>query len=278
MIRTWIAEVEPLMESAVYERYFEALPTWRQEKADRLVKMEDKALSVGAWTLYERANAKYPKLQEFNLSHSGKYALCSFVCDVDCKVGCDVQENRNKYGERVSEAEYDVQEMKADCDMQSSKSEYDMRETKVGCDIQEIKKIGEAFAKRFFTKSENDYVSWGRMQGKAVAFSEGLAARSENDFVSGSKMQRERLERFYRLWVLKESFAKATKEGLQIGLSNFEVQFDAMHRPVLFKQPQRIQEQYYFKEYSLEDKEYKVAVCASINRFAKEIEIVKLED
>jgi Phosphopantetheinyl transferase len=260
MIRTWIAEVAPLMESAVYERYFEALPTWRQEKADRLVKMEDKALSVGAWTLYERANAKYPKLQEFNLSHSGKYALCSFVCDVDCKVGCDVQE------------------MKADCDMQSSKAEYDMRETKVGCDIQEIKKNGEALAKRFFTKSENDYVSWGRMQGEAVAFSEGLAARSENDFVSGSKMQRERLERFYRLWVLKESFAKATREGLQIGLSNFEVQFDAMHRPVLFTQPQRIQEQYYFKEYSLEDKEYKVAVCASINRFAKEIEIVKLED
>lgn len=208
MIQTWIADVTPLMDNRIYENCFRALPVWRQEKAKKLRSAPDKALSVGAWTLYEQAVAKHQEIQAFNLSHSGKYALCSFVCEEDCKVGCDVQEMR---------------------------------------------KVRDSLAKRFFTEKEYEYISMG-------------------------EIEQERTERFYRLWVLKESFAKATKEGLQIGLANFEVGFDSKDMPVLLGQPQRIQGQYYFKEYSLENEEYKIAVCALTNQFAEELKVVKLGD
>ena len=206
MIYTWIADVTPLMQNAVYERYFKALPTWRQEKANRLKNTIDKALSVGAWILYEQANTKYQEIQAFNLSHSGKYALCSFTCEESHMVGCDVQE---------------------------------------------VKAMKDALAKRFFTQKECVYISQG-------------------------KTQDERMQSFYRLWVLKESFAKATKEGLGIGFANFDVGFDSKDEPILLEKPKRITKKYYFKEYALESENYKIAVCASTNQFAETIEIAKI--
>ena len=210
MIQTWIADVTPLMnttDNTIYTQYLCKLPTWRREKATRFKSIADKALSVGAWTLYEQANAKYGQIQTFNLSHSGKYALCSFFPAKVCEIGCDVQR---------------------------------------------VKEVKDSLAKRFFTENEHTYV----MQGKT---------------------KQERNERICRLWALKESFAKATGEGLRIGLANFDVGFDEMNRPVLLEQPKQVQEVYYFREYSLENENYQIAVCASVNQFADAIEVVKLD-
>lgn len=210
MIQTWIADVTPLINTTnntIYAEYLCKLPIWRQQKATRFKNVADKALSVGVWTLYEQAKAKYGQIQTFNLSHSGKYALCSFSTAKECKIGCDVQK---------------------------------------------IKEVKDSLAQRFFTEGEHAYV----MRGET---------------------KQEREERICRLWALKESFAKATGEGLRIGLSNFDVGFDTMDRPVLLEQPKRMHDAYYFREYSLENEEYQIAVCASVNQFAELIEAVKLE-
>jgi len=245
MIQTWIADVTPLMnttDNTIYTQYLCKLPTWRREKATRFKSIADKALSVGAWTLYEQANAKYGQIQTFNLSHSGKYALCSFLCNRKILYYTKTLRGRRT---RLIGRTLGAESLRAD-------SLFPAKVCKIGCDVQRVKEVKDSLAKRFFTENEHTYV----MQGKT---------------------KQERNERICRLWALKESFAKATGEGLRIGLANFDVGFDEMNRPVLLEQPKQAQEVYYFREYSLENESYQIAVCASVNQFADAIEVVKLD-
>ena len=56
-------------------------------------------------------------------------------------------------------------------------------------------------------------------------------------------------ELFYRYWVLKESFAKATREGLALGMDTFEI---ALGSPsVLVRQPEKYPESYHYREGAL---------------------------
>ena len=157
MIRTWIAEVTPLLEKSVYRKCYEKLPTFRKEKADRIVPEADRALSVGAWLLYEcvRKECGVSAETPFNLSHSGKMVLCS------------IEDSGEK-------------------------------EIKIGCDIEEIKKLHTKLIKRYFFKSEENFI---------------LSKPSEE----------EKKVAFYRYWVLKESFMKATRYGMKMGLDTFEI-------------------------------------------------------
>ena len=95
MIQTWIADVTELLNEEKYQFYYKKLPDFRKEKADKLHFQEDKALSVGAWTLWEMMRLHYGLDENamFNLSHSGNIAMCSAedVGKTSVKVGCDVE-------------------------------------------------------------------------------------------------------------------------------------------------------------------------------------------
>ncbi|MGN0535297.1 MAG: 4'-phosphopantetheinyl transferase family protein [Eubacterium sp.] len=65
----------------------------------------------------------------------------------------------------------------------------------IGCDIQKITDVDLNIAKRFFTEKENEYIS---------------ACQDKKDA-------------FFRLWVFKESLAKATGRGLVPCLSSVEI-------------------------------------------------------
>ncbi len=95
LIQTWIADVTVLLDQDVYQKYYELVPEWRQEKADRIRFEEDKALSVGAWVLYEKMKKEYHLNDDapFNLSHSGNYVLCSVEDNGNpsTMVGCDLE-------------------------------------------------------------------------------------------------------------------------------------------------------------------------------------------
>ncbi len=67
----------------------------------------------------------------------------------------------------------------------------------IGIDIEQIKEIDMAIAKRFFT-------------GNEYAFIESLEKSAD------------RIDAFYQLWTLKESYIKATGKGLRIPLNSFE--------------------------------------------------------
>lgn len=201
-VRTFLADVSDLLNEENYKRIYERVPYFRREKADKLRFQEDRALSIGAWYLYMLAMEKtgategYP----FNLSHSGKYALCS--------IG--------------------------------------PKKEKVGCDVETIKDLRKNVARRFFCPEEYEYIM--------------------------SREGEECTNLYYRYWVLKESFMKATRRGMALGMKTFEIRFTKEDRPYLHSQPDDIIEKYYFKEYSCENA--KIAVCSTLDKFAESLEIV----
>lgn len=68
----------------------------------------------------------------------------------------------------------------------------------IGCDVEKIDPVHVDVAKRFFTAAENVQLD-----------------EAENET--------ERTRRFFRLWTLKESFQKATGQGMSLPLSSFSV-------------------------------------------------------
>ena len=57
MIRTWLADIRALYDEECYQKYFAALPAFRQEKARKLLFQKDRAQSAGAWLLLEDQKA-----------------------------------------------------------------------------------------------------------------------------------------------------------------------------------------------------------------------------
>jgi 4'-phosphopantetheinyl transferase len=68
----------------------------------------------------------------------------------------------------------------------------------IGCDVEKIRKVNFNVAKRFFTEKEYETV---------------LSEASEE----------KRLETFFRIWTLKESYIKALGTGLHKSLRSFEI-------------------------------------------------------
>lgn len=120
---------------------------------------------------------------------------------------------------------------------------------KVGCDLEEIKKIPTKLIERRFSDEEQKYIF-----------------AKENE--------REQKEAFCRLWVLRESFMKATRRGMSLGFDSFEIRIKE-ENPEIVYMPKDVEGAYYFKEYSL-DIPYCIAVCSTEERFSEEIQKVEL--
>ena len=198
MVKIWIGNISPLLESEKFVDYYRQLPKHRQKKADDQRVLLKKAQSVGAWILWSRMKERYGLTDEaiYSLSHSGDYVICSTLTSGD-------------------------------------------KEVKLGCDIQRMEDYNEKLPKRFFTLSEMERIE------------------QEPTF-------QQQKEVFYRLWVLKESFQKATRQGMKLELRSFEI---ALGNPsVITRQPKEFPEKYYCYEIKTkkpELEEYKIAVCTT---------------
>lgn len=210
MIRTWVANIRPLLDETCYRMCYERVPKFRQEKADALKLVQGKAQSVGVWFLYEQMKKEYgiQKDTAYNLSHSGEYVLCSVHEGNDSKI-------------------------------------------LVGCDIEEIGTCNMKIARRFFCQSEY----------------ERIASETDEEY---------RRELFFRYWVLKESFIKATREGLAMGLDTFEIALGEQGKPsVLLECPVRYREPFYYMESVTEDQRYRIAVCSTDEEIDPEIRVME---
>ena len=69
---------------------------------------------------------------------------------------------------------------------------------------------------------------------------------AEYEQIAGEKDKALQQEYFFRYWVLKESFAKATREGLALGMDTFEIMLG--NPSVLVKQPENYPERYHYRE------------------------------
>ena len=99
---------------------------------------------------------------------------------------------------------------------------------------------------------------------------------SEWQYIREQESGEEQTEAFYRYWVLKESFMKATRLGMKLGLDQFEIGFSKEGSPYLLIQPEEFPQRYYFKEYTIADIPYKIAVCSNCSEFSKTIEKIEL--
>lgn len=123
-------------------------------------------------------------------------------------------------------------------------------EFELGVDIEKIKMIDyERVAKRFFAKSEQDFI-----------------LKAPPDL---------RLENFYRLWCLKESFIKAEGIGLGIPLNSFSIQISELDG-IRLEKPFR-NKNHYFAEQIIDDK-YRFAICRRFPIKQVQIKILKQSD
>lgn len=120
-------------------------------------------------------------------------------------------------------------------------------ESDVGCDVETVTNINLKIAQRYFC--EEEYLTI-------------MSAASEE----------EKLERFFRLWTLKESFIKATGYGMKIPLTSFKIGLCEDKATICQSLNQN---QYFFKEYNLNDG-YKYAVCGLTDRFDR-LQFVSLD-
>ena len=114
----------------------------------------------------------------------------------------------------------------------------------VGCDVEKKGDLRLKVAQRFFCREEYDTI---------------IAEDKEED----------RIELFYRYWVLKESFMKATGKGMALPADQFCIRLGSP--PILIRKPEEFAGPYYYCEYSPGDMPYKMAVCSSDKQFDTEL-------
>ena len=87
MIRTWLADIRALYDEECYQKYFAALPAFRQEKQEAVVSERQGSECRGMAFNWRRSESgtKFPDRAVYNLSHSGDYVLCSI--DTDAREG-----------------------------------------------------------------------------------------------------------------------------------------------------------------------------------------------
>ncbi|CUX32176.1 4'-phosphopantetheinyl transferase family protein [Clostridium sp. C105KSO13] len=116
-------------------------------------------------------------------------------------------------------------------------------EPQVGCDIESVKRARLKVAERFFCPSEYKMI-----------------LEEENKELQD--------DLFYRFWVLKESFMKATRQGMAMDTKGFEIQLS--EPPTLLKRPDGYPQEYYYREYDA-GIPYKIAVCSTDKKIDSKI-------
>ena len=121
----------------------------------------------------------------------------------------------------------------------------------VGCDLEMLGEFREKTARRFFCQEEYAYIL-------------------------KEEREEERRNLFYRFWVLKESFLKATGRGMGLDTRSFQIGWDEDGRPVLVKKPDEYPEAYFYQEYAVEEIPAKMAVCTTDPEIDRNIFIEKI--
>ena len=110
------------------------------------------------------------------------------------------------------------------------------KNVKLGCDIEKLRDYKEKLPKRFFCESE-------------------IKSLSKEKTLEG------RRQLFCRYWVLKESYLKATGQGMKLDTRSFEIKLG--NPSILLTQPKEYAHDYKLYEITPEDKEYRIGVCTT---------------
>lgn len=118
----------------------------------------------------------------------------------------------------------------------------------VGCDVEMRRPCNMRMAKRYFCESE-----W-------------------RSLVEAPEAERDTL--FCRYWVLKESFMKATGQGMALPLNAFEICLGEPSK--LIRKPEQYPESFSYREYMLGDGAYRAAVCTTDRQIDPKVRQIRL--
>lgn len=116
-----------------------------------------------------------------------------------------------------------------------------------------------------------------RMRDGKERVAEHFFAKEELVWMKEAKLPKEREERMFRLWTMKESFLKVTGLGMSLPLSSFSVVVDNDNA---IRLRQQVNDRTYFmKEYAMlaeykEETGYSISVCSENSDFASDLEPV----
>jgi len=113
----------------------------------------------------------------------------------------------------------------------------------IGIDIERVTNIDLKIADRFFTKEELEYIHLNKI---------------------------DKIERFYEIWTMKESYIKAIGIGLSMPLNSFSVIND--QSVTLYNN-----QQYFFYKYNI-DIHYKMSVCSIKNNVYENVSYIENDD
>lgn len=119
----------------------------------------------------------------------------------------------------------------------------------VGIDIEQICPINIEIVSHFFSDEEVEDLNTRSLVGK--------------------------IDYFYDLWTLKESYIKAIGKGLSIPLNSFTIKKNK-EEDIIVKQDD-LYSSYFFTQYQI-DSNYKLSVCATSNRFPKKVIIKNMSE
>jgi 4'-phosphopantetheinyl transferase len=125
-----------------------------------------------------------------------------------------------------------------------------LAEAEVGIDVELIRPVNYQIAERFFSKDEVTILN--------------------------SKEGDEKLEYFFDLWTLKESYLKLIGTGLTRSLSSFTVHQHS-GKFVISEDGNEINTNVFFKQYGLTE-EYKLSVCSFNKNFNPGLNLVSVDD
>ncbi len=116
----------------------------------------------------------------------------------------------------------------------------------VGIDIEEVAPIDYNIAKRFFTENEYNYVinNWNLSK----------------------------IERFYNIWTLKESYIKA----VGIPLNSFSISITDGDN-IIIESNEYGRSNYFLKQYNI-DSNYKMAICSTSQIISEELRLFDLDE
>lgn len=122
----------------------------------------------------------------------------------------------------------------------------------VGCDLEVIGSYKDQVAKRFYCPEEYAYII--------------------------GRDQEEQVEWFYRFWVLKESFLKATRKGMTLDTRSFRIDWTAKGCPFLAVQPEEYPRKYTYVEYKKDGVDAAMAVCSTDGRIDSTLKEWKIKN
>ncbi len=149
---------------------------------------------------YRRLKAeRYRRREDRNLCLGAGAVLAQLLLPL----GLDVRDRKTALGENGKPYFPDAPSVRFNLSHSGSVVMAAVSDREVGCDVEKTGEAPSGLAKRFF--HPNEYAA-----------------------VLSCKTDAERIEIFYRLWTLKESYLKATGTGMSVPLGSFEIRLGSV--------------------------------------------------